>query len=292
MCSGDGNTQGIERRRYLRCCFAKPVPAPPTARASKLLVSRNRKSSTRIDGSDAALTMETMPLTLNWPDVIVRLLCAFVAGGAFGVNRSESGKAAGLRTTILVCLAACLAMLQANALLDQLGKGKDSFATLDLMRLPLGILTGMGFIGAGAVLRKDGLVIGVTTAATLWFVTVIGLCLGGGQYRLGASGVVLGLIVLWGLGFAERKLERRKAAWLTLCYPIGSECPQRKAAELAKKGCMLEPRGDHISNQDGACQSRYLVRWREPFDLHAIARSFSALGQASGAVAVEWAMVD
>jgi putative Mg2+ transporter-C (MgtC) family protein len=236
--------------------------------------------------------METMPLTLDWSDIVARMLCAFLAGGAFGVNRSESGKAAGLRTTILVCLAACIAMLQANALLDQLGKGKDSFATLDLMRLPLGVLTGMGFIGAGAVLRKDGLVTGVTTAATLWFVTIIGLCFGGGQFRLGASGVVLGLAVLWGLGYAEHKLERRKAAWLTLCYPIGSDCPQRMASELAQKGCTLEPRGDHVREQDGTCESRYLVRWKEAFDVHAVVRSFSALGEASGATAVEWAMVD
>lgn len=84
--------------------------------------------------------METMPLALDWTDIAARLACAFAAGAAFGVNRSESGKAAGLRTTILVGLAACLAMLQANALLDQAGKARDGFATLDVMRLPLGIL--------------------------------------------------------------------------------------------------------------------------------------------------------
>lgn len=55
---------------------------------------------------------------------------------------------------------------------------------LDLMRLPLGILTGMGFIGGGAILRRDGFVFGVTTAATLWFVTAIGLCFGVGRLRL------------------------------------------------------------------------------------------------------------
>lgn len=236
--------------------------------------------------------METMPLTLDWPTIAVRLLCAFVAGAVFGINRSESGKAAGLRTTILVCLAACLAMLQVNALLDQTGKGKDSFAVLDLMRLPLGILTGMGFIGAGAVLRKDGLVTGVTTAAMLWFVTVIGLCVGGGQYRLGASGVVLGLATLWGLRFAEHKLERRKAAWLTLCYPSASDCAQRLADELARIGCAVEPRADRVSAQDGMSQSRYLVRWKESFDANAVAPSFGTLGRASGAASVQWEMID
>ena len=54
------------------------------------------------------------------------------------------------------------------------------------MRLPLGILTGVGFIGGGAILKKGGSITGVTTAATLWIATVIGLCLGGGQLALGA----------------------------------------------------------------------------------------------------------
>lgn len=236
--------------------------------------------------------METMPLTLDWPVIAVRLICAFVAGAAFGLNRSESGKAAGLRTTILVCLAACVAMLQANALLDQTGKAEDSFATLDLMRLPLGILTGMGFIGAGAVLRKDGLIIGVTTAATLWFVTVVGLCFGGGQYRLGWSGTVLGLGVLWGLNFVERKLQRGKAAWITLCYRLGADSPQRLAERLAQRGCSMEPRSMHIDEDDGTCEARYLVRWKEPFDRHEIASSFDALGRASGAASLQWSMID
>jgi len=233
-----------------------------------------------------------MPLTLDWPTVMLRLACTLAAGVAFGVNRSESGKAAGLRTTILVCLAASLAMLQANALLDQTGKAKDSFATLDLMRLPLGILTGMGFIGAGAVLRKDGLVIGVTTAAMLWFVTVIGLCFGGGQYRLGAAGTVLGLSVLWGLGFIEHKLERRKAAWLTLRYAIDSDCPQRLIAQLSKRGYTLEPRDDCVDEHEGTCTSRYLVHWKEAFDVHAMAPSLASIGRGSGATSVQWSMVD
>ena len=72
-------------------------------------------------------------------------------------------------------------MIQTNLLLATAGKSADSFVVLDLMRLPLGILTGMGFIGGGAILRRDGFVLGVTTAATLWFVTVIGLCFGAGR---------------------------------------------------------------------------------------------------------------
>ena len=236
-----------------------------------------------------------MPLTLDWLSACTRLACALVVGAAFGLDRSEAGKAAGLRTTILVCLAACVAMLQVNALLGQTGKGQGSFAVLDLMRLPLGILTGMGFIGAGAVFRKDGLVTGVTTAAMLWFVTVVGLCFGGGQYRLGAVGSVVGLAVLWGLRFVEHRLERRKAAWLTLRYAVDSDGSHRLAEQLAKLGCRVELRGAHVEEEhDGTCtcEFRYLVHWRERFDVHRIAPSFDPIGRASGARCVQWAMAD
>jgi putative Mg2+ transporter-C (MgtC) family protein len=74
-------------------------------------------------------------------------------------------------------------MLQANLLMYSVGKTPDSFVVLDLMRLPLGILSGVGFVGAGAILRRDNLVVGVTTAATMWFVIVMGLGFGGGNSR-------------------------------------------------------------------------------------------------------------
>jgi putative Mg2+ transporter-C (MgtC) family protein len=91
------------------------------------------------------------------------------------------------------CLAASLAMIQVNLLLPLAGRGTDSFVMNDLMRLPLGILTGVGFIGGGAILRRDDIVVGLTTAATLWLATVVGPCLGGGQLSLRAAATALGL---------------------------------------------------------------------------------------------------
>lgn len=149
-------------------------------------------------------------------DVVFRLFCAFVAGTIIGFNRGEHGKAAGLRTTLLVCLAAAVAMLQMNYLLTLAGKSSDSFITNDLMRLPLGILTGVGFIGAGAILRRRNLVIGVTTAATLWYVTVIGLCFGGDQIVLGWLATALGCIVLWGMKPLEDYMTKEHDARLVL----------------------------------------------------------------------------
>jgi putative Mg2+ transporter-C (MgtC) family protein len=114
-------------------------------------------------------------------------------------------------------------MIQANLLLATAGKPEDSFITLDLMRLPLGILSGMGFIGGGAILRRDSIVKGVTTAATLWYVTVIGLCFGGGQNLLGSAATALGIVVLWGLKWLEMKLPQSRQA--TMALTVGPAGP-------------------------------------------------------------------
>jgi len=157
-----------------------------------------------------------MPLTLSWHEIAVRLALSVVAGGLIGLDRGEHGRPAGLRTTLLVCLAAAVAMVQTNLLLVTVGRTADSFVTLDLMRLPLGILTGMGFIGGGAILRRDSLVLGVTTAATLWFVTVIGLCFGGGQIALGIAAFALGMIVLSGLRWFDTRMKQDQHGTLLL----------------------------------------------------------------------------
>lgn len=157
-----------------------------------------------------------MPLTLQPHDIVLRIGLTFLAGLLIGLNRGEHGRPAGLRTTLLVSLAACLAMLQTNALLSTAGKTGSSFAQFDVMRLPLGILSGMGFIGGGAILRRDNLVVGVTTAATLWFVTVVGLCFGGGQIALGLWGLALGLVVLWVMHWIELRTKQDRRVTLRL----------------------------------------------------------------------------
>src|ERR1700742_2474301 len=103
-----------------------------------------------------------MTLDVSWQDVALRLILTVVAGGVIGFDRESHNRPAGLRTTLLVALAAAVAMIQANLLLGVRGKAPDSYVVLDLMRLPLGILSGVGFIGAGAILHKENIVVGVT----------------------------------------------------------------------------------------------------------------------------------
>jgi putative Mg2+ transporter-C (MgtC) family protein len=175
-----------------------------------------------------------MPLYPSWSDIAIRLLLTMIAGAVIGFNRGARGHAAGFRTTILVGLAASIAMIQANILLSLSGKPSQSFIQLDLMRLPLGILTGVGFIGGGTILKRGDLVTGVTTAATLWLVTVIGLCFGGGQLGLGIAATVLAVFTLWVLKWVDMTIPREHRATMTVIGDAGwqavTEVPELAAA--------------------------------------------------------------
>jgi len=136
---------------------------------------------------------ELMPITPTWPDIGLRIAATLVAGVLIGINRERGGHAAGLRTTVLVGMAACISMIQANLLLST---SQAANGSMDALRLPLGILTGVGFIGGGAILRRGDVATGVTTAATLWLMTTVGLCFGGGQVIIGAIASVIAFVTL------------------------------------------------------------------------------------------------
>jgi putative Mg2+ transporter-C (MgtC) family protein len=203
-----------------------------------------------------------MPLNIGWGEIALRLALTVAAGILIGVNRSEHGHAAGLRTTLLVCLAASLSMLQVNLLLPMTGKTSSSFAVMDLMRLPLGILSGMGFIGAGAIVRKDNLVHGLTTAATLWFVTGLGLCFGGGQLALGLVGLALGFLVLEVLKRVENRSRQDRHAMLSVMVGANGPTEQELSSQLQAEGYAISPWGVVAFDQNRQRELRTEVRWR------------------------------
>lgn len=166
-----------------------------------------------------------MTIPLAWSEITGRLICALAAGGLIGMNRSKHGRAAGLRTSILACLAACIAILQVNLVLPLAGRSPDSFIMNDLMRLPLGILSGMGLIGAGAIVHRANFVIRVMTAAIMWFLTVVGLCLGGSQVALELVATAVGMLVLTVLKLVEDRMQQDQQGMLRVV--TGASGPRR-----------------------------------------------------------------
>ena len=223
-----------------------------------------------------------MSLNPNWGDIALRLALTMVASAVIGFNRGVRGHAAGIRTTILVGLAACAAMVQANILLPLDGKTPSSFGVMDLMRLPLGILTGVGFIGGGAILKRGDLVTGVTTAATLWVATVIGLCLGGGQLVLGMVVTVLSAGTLSIVGWADPRIPRRQRALLIVAAASAREATGRLAALGRPMGYDLHLAKQTRSDPVGGWRLSFEVTWKAaeletpPLEfLEAVQRDFS-----------------
>jgi putative Mg2+ transporter-C (MgtC) family protein len=203
-----------------------------------------------------------MPLVPTWQDIALRLALAVVAGVVVGFNREERSQAAGLRTTVLVCLAACVAMALGNLLLDTRGKDPSKFAQIDVLRLPLGILSGIGFIGAGAIIKRGDVVLGVATAATMWFMTVVGLCFGAGQLALGGAATALAFVLLWVLRWIDLTMPRKFRAGLTVNA-------QREGLVEADLRRAIEASGHEIVSwavtyEDGAerYQARTELEWR------------------------------
>jgi putative Mg2+ transporter-C (MgtC) family protein len=129
---------------------------------------------------------------------LLPLLFAFVLGGAIGLEREWHGRPAGLRTHILVCMSATMLIVVSRELaLDQEpGAGRVVF---DPNRMGAGIVTGIGFLGAGTVLRSGDFLRGLATAACIWFVAGLGIVLGSHHYALGVVSTLMVLFVLVGV---------------------------------------------------------------------------------------------
>jgi putative Mg2+ transporter-C (MgtC) family protein len=149
--------------------------------------------------------------TLDWPHVLLRLAVAALLGGAIGVERELREREAGLRTHMLVALGAALfTVVSAFGFADVLRESDPNVvARLDPSRIAAQVVSGIGFLGAGAIIRQGLSVRGLTTAASLWIVAAIGMAAGAGMYAAATIGTV---IVLFSLGplriLAYRTIER------------------------------------------------------------------------------------
>ncbi len=125
-------------------------------------------------------------------EIVLKLLLAVALGGLIGLERESSHKPAGFRTNILICIGSTMAMILSGLLLEgQEGSG-------DFTRIAAAVITGMGFIGAGSIIQARGMVMGLTTAATLWVVAGLGLVIGAGFYIIAlicAAVIILTLIL-------------------------------------------------------------------------------------------------
>jgi putative Mg2+ transporter-C (MgtC) family protein len=131
------------------------------------------------------------------PSIPIKLLVAALLGGIIGIERQFRDKPAGLRTNILICVGSTLFMSISTVYGDT--------------RIGAQIITGIGFLGAGAVLHSHGFVLGLTTAATIWVVAGVGMALGSGMYAVAVFATAMSLAILYFLSFVEDRIQGRKS---------------------------------------------------------------------------------
>ena len=134
--------------------------------------------------------------------LLPRLLVALLLGLALGVERERRRKPAGLRTHTVVCLSTATLMAAAELLQDS-----ETVVVGDPTRMSQGILTGIGFIGAGTIVRQRNMVTGITTAATIWLTAAVGILAGAGFYMLALALTALALFALNGMNWLVRWLR-------------------------------------------------------------------------------------
>jgi putative Mg2+ transporter-C (MgtC) family protein len=135
------------------------------------------------------------------PAIPLRLVLAAILGGIIGLEREMRDKPAGLRTNILICVGSTLFMSLSARVAQLLGG--------DPTRIAAQIISGIGFLGAGAVLHSHGFVLGLTTAATIWVVAGVGMALGSGMYGVATFVTGMSLVTLYFLSYVEDKIQGR-----------------------------------------------------------------------------------
>ncbi|MBN2136783.1 MAG: MgtC/SapB family protein [Sedimentisphaerales bacterium] len=137
-----------------------------------------------------------------WPNDVLSIVMAILLGATIGLERELSGKAAGLRTNVLICMGATIFTIMSR----HLAAGAEGES---ITRIAAQIVTGVGFLGAGAIIQDRGGVHGLTTAATIWLVASVGMACGAEFYRFAFICTIAALAVLLGFMPLTKESDRR-----------------------------------------------------------------------------------
>ena len=227
--------------------------------------------------------MHSVP-TLDWPEVLLRLALAAAFGAAIGLEREIREREAGLRTHLLVSLGSALfTIVSAYGFHAFLASGQ-TVVRADPSRIAAQIVTGIGFLGAGAIIRQGLSVRGLTTAATLWVVAAIGLATGAGYYSAAIVTTVLVIVSLWPLRIlAHRIFVRFRADRERLLVDLE---PGRSAGPVLEA---VERVGGRVESLSIAGDDeRRSVALEVEFPERARAAAASAVGDLEGVRGIRW----
>jgi putative Mg2+ transporter-C (MgtC) family protein len=170
-----------------------------------------------------------------------------VLGGVIGLEREISGKQAGLRTNILICVGAALL----SDISVKIGRLDNGTVIGDPARIAAQIVTGVGFLGAGTILQSRGTVVGLTTAATLWVVAAIGIAIGAGYFVEAIGTGIMVTFVLAGLGKLEHRVRRIRRVVIATIRAQPKTPLEELESVLSSLGIRILSKGiyDHVEDR-------------------------------------------
>jgi putative Mg2+ transporter-C (MgtC) family protein len=174
-------------------------------------------------------------------ELLARLLVGTLFAAIIGYERQFHRRPAGLRTHLLVGLAATTFMIVSTHFVYFQRYAKDDLVTIDTSRIAASVVTGVGFLGGGAILRTGVNVQGLTTAAGLWLVAAIGLSAGGGMYAISAAATAIGVAALTVLRRIERKEDNLLRRRIVLSLDDTAPSLSALVARLNAKGVVVGP---------------------------------------------------
>ena len=209
--------------------------------------------------------------------IALRLLASVLVGGLIGLERSYHGRPAGFRTHTLVCMSTCLLMLVTVYEPHWFPEVSQGRVTIDPTRLAQGIMTGIGFVGAGAIIKEGFSVRGLTTAASIWITAAIGILTGVGFYFAALVGTILTLGTLSAFRWIEARLPTESYAVFTVRFArdeVMSEAALRQLVEehgLDGHNISYRLRGDL-----GQFEYRMVLRTLDPTNLRKLSDTLGA----------------
>lgn len=209
--------------------------------------------------------------------LILRVLAAAGLSAVIGFERELHGRPAGLRTHVLVGIGAALVMTAGEAVVQLIAARTG--VQIDPGRIAAGVITGIGFLGAGTIIRVGDWVRGLTTAASIWYVAALGVVVGQGQYILAAGGAVIGVAVLTMLDRVEERVP--SAIYHGLVIEVSPEkriaVNQAIVALCRDEGIRIQLRGWASSEGDGDITLRFMIRRRGTIDIDQLASQIVSL---------------
>lgn len=203
------------------------------------------------------LLTATVP-ELGLGDICLRLLCAMVIGLIIGTEREYTNRPAGMRTHILVALGACAVMVTGQLVFQQYSAYG---ASPDPSRLSAQVITGVGFLGAGTILREGANVKGLTTAASLWAVACLGIAAGGGYYTIALAGMVFIFLTLTILEVIQHKLMGPHAGEKDYTLETDDVSAALEALNKHAQSCQADIHKMEVISTENSCRIRFTAEF-------------------------------